>query len=161
MTAEFRTARRLAAILAADVAGYSRLMGSDEEGTLAALKAHRKELIDPLIAQHQGRIVKTTGDGLLIEFASIVDAVRCAVVMQQGMTDRNANLDESQWIRFRVGINVGDVIVEDGDIFGDGVNVAARLEALAKPGEICVSATVREHVGEKLPLGFTTSASTA
>jgi TolB-like protein/class 3 adenylate cyclase len=155
MTAEFRTARRLAAILAADVAGYSRLMGSDEEGTLAALKAHRKELIDPLIAQHQGRIVKTTGDGLLIEFASIVDAVRCAVVMQQGMTDRNANLDESQWIRFRVGINVGDVIVEDGDIFGDGVNVAARLEALAKPGEICVSATVREHVGEKLPLGFT------
>ena len=155
MTAEFRTARRLAAILAADVAGYSRLMGSDEEGTLAALKAHRKELIDPLIAQHQGRIVKTTGDGLLSEFASIVDAVRCAVVMQQGMADRNANLDDSQRILFRVGINVGDVIVEDGDIFGDGVNVAARLEALAKPGEICVSATVREHVGEKLPLGFT------
>jgi adenylate cyclase len=155
MTAEFRTARRLAAILAADVAGYSRLMGSDEEGTLAALKAHRKELIDPLIAQHQGRIVKTTGDGLLSEFASIVDAVRCAVVMQQGMADRNANLDDSQRILFRIGINVGDVIVEDGDIFGDGVNVAARLEALAKPGEICVSATVREHVGEKLPLGFT------
>ena len=155
MTEESRTARRLAAILAADVAGYSRLMGSDEEGTLAALKSHRKELIDPLIAQHQGRIVKTTGDGLLIEFASVVDAVRCAVVMQQGMADRNANLDESQRILFRIGINVGDVIVEDGDIFGDGVNVAARLEALAKPGEICVSATVREHVGEKLPLGFT------
>jgi TolB-like protein/class 3 adenylate cyclase len=155
MTEEFRTARRLAAILAADVAGYSRLMGSDEEGTLAALKAHRKELIEPLIAQHQGRIVKTTGDGLLSEFASIVDAVRCAVVMQQGMADRNANLDDSQRILFRIGINVGDVIVEDGDIFGDGVNVAARLEALAKPGEICVSATVREHVGEKLPLGFT------
>src|SRR4029078_6792820 len=155
MNEESRAARRLAAILAADVVGYSRLMGIDEEGTLAALKAHRKELIDPLIAQHQGRIVKTTGDGLLIEFASIVDAVRCAVVMQQGMTDRTANLDESQWIRFRVGINVGDVIVEDGDIFGDGVNVAARLEALAKPGEICVSATVREHVGEELPLGFT------
>ncbi|SEC84354.1 TolB amino-terminal domain-containing protein [Rhizobiales bacterium GAS188] len=154
MSEESRTARRLAAILAADVAGYSRLMGADEEGTLAALKSHRKELIDPLIAQHQGRIVKTTGDGLLIEFASIVDAVRCAVVVQQGMKDRNANLEESQRIRFRVGINVGDVIVDDGDIFGDGVNVAARLEALAEPGEICVSATVREHVGEKLPLGF-------
>src|SRR5215472_1410504 len=149
-----RTARRLAAIIAADVVGYSRLMGIDEEGTLAALKSHRQELIDPLIAQHQGRIVKTTGDGLLIEFASIVDAVRCAVVMQQGMEDRNANLDESRRIRFRVGINVGDVIVDEGDIFGDGVNVAARLEALAEPGEICVSATVREHVGEKLPIGF-------
>jgi len=149
-----RTARRLAAILAADVAGYSRLMGADEEGTLGALKAHRKELIDPLITQHQGRIVKTTGDGVLIEFASIVDAVRCAVVMQQGMADRNAHVDEGRRIRFRVGINVGDVIVEDDDIFGDGVNVAARLEALAAPGEICVSATVREHVGEKLPIGF-------
>ncbi len=154
MSEESRTARRLAAILAADVVGYSRLMGADEEGTLAALKGHRKELIDPLIAQHQGRIVKTTGDGLLIEFASIVDAVRFAVVMQQGMKDRNANLDDSRRIRLRVGINVGDVIVEEGDIFGDGVNVAARLEALAEPGEICVSATVREHVGEKLPIGF-------
>ena len=154
MSEESRTARRLAAILAADVASYSRLMGADEEGTLAALKGHRRELIDPLIAQHQGRIVKTTGDGVLIEFASIVDAVRCAVVMQQGMEDRNANVNESQRIRFRVGINVGDVIVEDDDIFGDGVNVAARLEALAQPGEICVSATVREHVGEKLPIGF-------
>jgi TolB-like protein/class 3 adenylate cyclase len=154
MSEESRTARRLAAILAADVAGYSRLMGANEEGTLAALKGHRRELIDPLIAQHQGRIVKTTGDGVLIEFASIVDAVRCAVVMQQGMEDRNANVDESERIRFRVGINVGDVIVEDEDIFGDGVNVAARLEALAQPGEICVSATVREHVGEKLPIGF-------
>jgi adenylate cyclase len=154
MSEESRTARRLAAILAADVASYSRLMGADEEGTLAALKGHRRELIDPLVAQHQGRVVKTTGDGLLIEFASIVDAVRCAVVMQQGMEDRNANVNESQRIRFRVGINVGDVIVEDDDIFGDGVNVAARLEALAQPGEICVSATVREHVGEKLPIGF-------
>ena len=154
MSEDSRTARRLAAILAADVAGYSRLMGADEEGTLAALKGHRRELIDPLIAQHQGRIVKTTGDGLLIEFASIVDAVRCAVVLQQGMKDRNANLDESQRIRFRIGINVGDVIVEDGDIFGDGVNVAARLEALAEPDQICVSATVREHVGEKLPISF-------
>ncbi|HVI89443.1 MAG TPA: adenylate/guanylate cyclase domain-containing protein [Dongiaceae bacterium] len=154
MSDQPRATRRLAAIVAADVAGYSRLMGADEEGTLVALKSHRKELIDPLIAQHQGRIVKTTGDGLLIEFASIVDAVRCAVVMQQGMKDRNANLDESQCIRFRIGINVGDVIIDEGDIFGDGVNVAARIEALAKPGEICVSATVREHIGEKLPIGF-------
>jgi TolB-like protein len=154
MTAESRTARRLAAILAADVAGYSRLMGADEEGTLAALKTHRRELIDPLISQHQGRIVKTTGDGLLIEFASIVDAVRCAVVMQQGMEGRNANVDEGRRIRFRVGINVGDVIVEGDDIFGDGVNVAARLQALAEPGQICVSATVREHVAERLPIGF-------
>src|SRR6266436_5936647 len=154
MTEESRTARRLAAIVAVDVAGYSRLMGADEEGTLAAFKSHRKELIDPLIAQHQGRIVKTTGDGLLIEFASIVDAVRCAVVMQQGMADRNANLNESQRIRFRVGINVGDVIVEDGDIFGDGVNVAARLEALAEPGGICVSARVQEDAAGRLDLAF-------
>jgi TolB-like protein/class 3 adenylate cyclase/Flp pilus assembly protein TadD len=154
MSDELRISRRLAAILAADVAGYSRLMGADEEGTLAALKAHRQELIDPLIAQHHGRIVKTTGDGLLIEFASIVDAVRFAVVMQQGVADRSAAVDENRRILFRVGINVGDVIVEDDDIFGDGVNVAARLEALAEPGEICVSATVREHVGEKLPVGY-------
>jgi adenylate cyclase len=154
MNAESRTARRLAAILAADVAGYSRLMGADEEGTLAALKTHRRELIDPLISQHQGRIVKTTGDGLLIEFASIVDAVRCAVVMQQGMEGRNAGVQEGQRIRFRVGINVGDVIVDGDDIFGDGVNVAARLQTLAEPGEICVSATVREHVADRLPIGF-------
>jgi adenylate cyclase len=149
-----RSTRRLAAILAADVAGYSRLMGADEEGTLSALKSHRKELVDPLIAEHHGRIVKTTGDGLLIEFASIVDAVRYAVVMQQGMKERNANVDESLRVRFRVGINLGDVIIDEDDIFGDGVNVAARLEALVEPGEICVSATVREHVGEKLPIGF-------
>src|SRR5215468_1957207 len=111
MSTEARTARRLAAILAADVAGYSRLMGADEEGTLAALKSHRRELIDPLIAQHRGRIFKTTGDGILIEFASVVDAVRYTVVMQQGMEDRNANLPPSEQIRFRVGINLGDVIV--------------------------------------------------
>src|SRR6476661_593029 len=129
-------------------------MGSDEEGTLAALKSHRRELIDPLITQHQGRIVKTTGDGLLIEFASVVDAVRCAVVVQSGMDDRNADVDEARRIRFRVGINVGDIIVEGDDIFGDGVNVAARLEALAQPGHICVSATVREQIGEKLPICF-------
>ena len=127
MNEESRTMRRLAAIIAADVVGYSRLMGIDEEGTLAALKAHRKEVIDPLINQHQGRIFKTTGDGLLIEFASIVDAVRCAIVIQQGIESLNANVDESRRIRFRVGINVGDVIVEGDDIFGDGVNVAARL----------------------------------
>ena len=151
---EVRVERRLAAIFCADVAAYSRLMGTDEEGTLAALKNHRRELIDPLIAQHRGRIFKTTGDGILIEFASVVDAVRCAVVMQQGMEDRNGNVAAGQQIRFRIGINVGDVIVEDGDVFGDGVNVAARLETLAQPGEICVSAAVREQVGEKLPIGF-------
>ncbi|MBV8536126.1 MAG: adenylate/guanylate cyclase domain-containing protein [Alphaproteobacteria bacterium] len=129
-------------------------MGVDEEGTLAALKAHRRELIDPLLGQHKGRIVKTTGDGMLIEFASVIDAVRCAVVIQQGMEERNAGVPEDQRIRFRVGINLGDIIVEDDDIFGDGVNVAARLEALSKPGEIYVSASVRDQVGEKLPLGF-------
>src|SRR5260370_37718847 len=145
---EPRTTRRLAAILAAVVVGYSALMGADEQAMAATLKSHRKELIDPLTAQHQGRIVKTTGDGLLIEFASIVDAVRCAVIVQQGMKDRNANVDEGQRIRFRVGINVGDVIIDEGDIFGDGVNVAARLEALAQTDEICVSATVSDHHGE-------------
>ncbi|HYM32700.1 MAG TPA: adenylate/guanylate cyclase domain-containing protein [Candidatus Cybelea sp.] len=149
-----RVERRLAAIMCADVVGYSRLMGSDEEGTLATLKAHRRELIDPLMAQHQGRIVKTTGDGMLVEFASVVDAVRCAVVVQQGMDDRNANRPVDTQIRFRVGINLGDVIVDEGDIFGDGVNVAARLETLAEPGQICVSASVREQIGEKLPIAF-------
>src|SRR5206468_11247612 len=154
VVAEERVERRLAAIFCADVAAYSLLMGLDEEGTLAALKSHRRELIDPLIAQHQGRIVKTTGDGMLIEFASVVDAVRCAVVVQQGMEDRNANIPEGQRIRLRIGINLGDIIIDEGDIFGDGVNVAARLEALAEPGEIYVSASVREQVGEKLPIGF-------
>jgi adenylate cyclase len=152
--AEERVQRRLAAILCADVVGYSRLMGADEEKTLAVLKGHRRELIDPLIDQHRGRIFKTTGDGMLIEFASVVDAVRCAVVVQQGMEDRNANLPESARIRLRIGINVGDVMVDEGDMFGDGVNVAARIEALAAPGEICVSASVREQVGEKLPIRF-------
>ena len=152
--AEERVERRLAAILCADVAGYSRLMGADEEKTLAVLKGHRRELIDPLIDQHRGRIFKTTGDGMLIEFAAVVDAVRCAVVVQQGMEDRNANLPDSERICFRVGINLGDVMVDEGDMFGDGVNVAARIEALAAPGEICVSASVREQVGEKLPIRF-------
>src|SRR5215469_14731345 len=129
-------------------------MGADEEKTLAVLKSHRRELIDPLIDQHRGRIFKTTGDGMLIEFASVVDAVRCAVVVQRGMDDRNTNLPERERIRFRIGINVGDVMVDEGDVFGDGVNVAARIEALAAPGEICVSASVREQIGEKLPIGF-------
>ena len=151
---EERVERRLAAILCADVVEYSRLMGADEEKTLAVLKSHRRELIDPLIDQHRGRIFKTTGDGMLIEFASVVDAVRYAVVMQRGMEDRNANLPESERIRFRIGINVGDVMVDEGDMFGDGVNVAARIEALAAPGEISVSYSVREQVGEKLPIRF-------
>ena len=122
---EERVERRLAAILCADVVEYSRLMGVDEEKTLVVLKSHRRELIDPLIDQHRGRIFKTTGDGILIEFVSVVDAVRCAVVVQQGMTDRNANRPEAERIRFRIGINLGDVIHDEGDIFGDGVNVAA------------------------------------
>jgi adenylate cyclase len=146
--------RRLAAILAADVAGYSRLMGADEEGTLAGLKAHRRELIDPKIREHRGRIVKTTGDGMLVEFSSVVDAVRCAVEIQRGMLDREAGVVEARRIRFRMGINLGDIIADEGDIFGDGVNVAARLEALSDPGGICVSRTVRNHVRDKLPYAF-------
>jgi adenylate cyclase len=149
-----RVERRLAAILAADVAGYSRLMGKDEAGTLARLRAHRRELIDPKIAEHKGRIVKTTGDGMLIEFPSVVEAVACAVAVQRGMAERNAETPEDQRIVFRVGINLGDIIVEDGDIHGDGVNVAARLETLAEPGGICVSGTVRDHVGDRLDCSF-------
>src|ERR1700736_5034664 len=121
--------RRLAAILAADVAGYSRLMGADEEGTHERLKAHRRQLVDPKISEHRGRIVKTTGDGLLVEFASVVDAVRCAAEVQRGMLDREPDLPDERQIRFRIGIKLGDVIAEDEDIFGDGVNVAARLES--------------------------------
>src|SRR5579863_10402884 len=133
-TAEERVERRLTAILAADVAGYSRLMGVDEEGTLAALKSHRRELFDPKIAEHRGRIVKTTGDGLLVEFASVVDAVRCAVEVQRAMAERNAGVSPAMRIEFRIGINLGDIIIDEGDIYGDGVNIAARLEALADPG---------------------------
>ena len=129
-----RVERRLAAILAVDVAGYSRPMGEDEEGTLAALRAVRRELGDPKITEHRGRIVKTTGDGLLVEFASVVDAVRCAVEVQREMVARNAALPAGRRIEFRMGVNVGDIIIEDGDIFGDGVNIAARLEALARAG---------------------------
>jgi adenylate cyclase len=146
--------RRLAAILAADVAGYSRLMGADEEGTLERLKALRRELLDPKIAEHRGRIVKTTGDGFLVEFASVVDAVRCAVEAQRAMADRNASTPAEKRIEFRIGINVGDIVVEDGDIFGDGVNVAARLEALAEPGGICVAARVQEDAAGRLDLVF-------
>jgi adenylate cyclase len=146
--------RRLTAILAADVAGYSRLMGADEEGTHERLRGHLRDLIEPKIAEHRGRIVKNTGDGFLAEFASVVDAVRCAVEMQRGMTERNAGTPPEKRIEFRVGINLGDVIAEAEDIFGDGVNVAARLEGLAEPGGICISGTVRDHIGERLPLAF-------
>jgi len=146
--------RRLAAILAADVAGYSRLVGADEEGTLTRLKAYRRELIDPKIAEHRGRIVKTTGDGLLVEFSSVVDALRCATEMQTAMAERNVAVPPDSRIEFRVGIHQGDIIVEDGDIFGDGVNIAARLESLAEPGGICVSARVQEDASGKLDLAF-------
>jgi adenylate cyclase len=149
-----RVERRLAAILAADVAGYSRLMGADEEGTLVRLKAHRRETIDPKIAEHRGRIVKTTGDGLLVEFGSVVDALRCAAELQANMAERNAVTPAVDRIDFRIGIHQGDVVVEDGDIFGDGVNVAARLEALAEPGGICVSARVQEDSAGRLDLTF-------
>jgi len=146
--------RRLAAIRAADVAGYSRLMGADEEGTLAALKAIRRELGDPKVKEHRGRIVKTTGDGLLIEFASVVDAVRCAVEVQRGMAERNAEVPEARRIEFRIGINLGDIIRDGRDIFGDGVNIAARLEALSEPGGICVSGIVHDQVRDKLDVAF-------
>jgi len=149
-----RVERRLAAILAVDVAGYSRLMGEDEEGTLAALRAVRRDLADPKIAEHRGRIVKTTGDGLLAEFASVVDAARCAVEVQREMIARNAAVPAERRIEFRMGINVGDIIIEDGDIFGDGVNIAARLEALAEPGGICLSAAAHEQVRDRLDLTF-------
>ena len=146
--------RRLAAILAADVAGYSRLMGADEEGTHERLKAHLRELVDPKIEEHHGRIVKNTGDGLLAEFASVVDAVRCAAEVQRAMADRNAETVEDKRITFRMGINLGDVIAEEDDIYGDGVNVAARLEALAEPGGICISRVVRDQIRDKLPYPF-------
>jgi class 3 adenylate cyclase len=148
------SSRRLAAILAADVAGYSRLMGMDEEGTLERLKALRRQLVDPKIGEHKGRIVKTTGDGMLVEFASVVDAVRCAAEVQRGMIDREPEATDERRIRLRIGVNLGDIIAEDGDIFGDGVNVAARLEALAEPGGICVSSTVRDQIRDKLPYPF-------
>jgi len=152
--AEDRVERRLAAILAADVAGYSRLMGIDEEGTLADLKGHTRAVLDPKITEHRGRIVKTTGDGLLVEFASVVDAVRCAVDIQRQMAERNVEVPAERRIEFRIGLNVGDIIIDDKDIYGDGVNIAARLEALAAPGGICVSRVVRDQVRDKLDFSF-------
>src|SRR6516162_3095092 len=146
--------RRLAAILAADVAGYSRLMGADEEGTHERLRAHLRELVDPKIKEHHGRIVKHTGDGMLAEFASVVDAVRCATEVQRAMADRNAKTAEDRRITFRIGVNLGDVIAEEDDIYGDGVSIAARLEALAEPGGICVSRVVRDQIRDKLPYPF-------
>jgi adenylate cyclase len=148
--AEARVERRLAAILAADVAGYSRLMGIGEEATLAALKACRRELIDPKIAEYRGRIVKTTGDGALVEFPSAVDAVRCAIEIQRAMAARNATIPEDRRIEFRIGINVGDIIIDEGDIYGDGVNIAARVESLASPGEICLSDNAYQQIKGKL-----------
>jgi adenylate cyclase len=152
--AEARVERRLAAVLAADVAGYSRLMGADEEGTLAALRAHQRELLDPKIAEFRGRIVKTTGDGLLIEFGSVVDATHCAMDVQRGMTERNVSVPPDKRLEFRIGINVGDVIVEDNDIFGDGVNVAARLEGIAEPGGIVISAGAHDAVINRIKAEF-------
>ncbi len=149
-----RVERRLVAILAADVAGYSRLMGIDEEGTLARLKDHRRAFVDPKVAEHRGRIVKTTGDGILIEFPSVVQAVECAVAIQRGMGERNKDVPVERRIEFRVGVNLGDIILDDGDIFGDGVNIAARLENLAEPGGVLVSRTVRNQVRDKLPFHF-------
>ncbi len=150
--AETRVERRLAAILAADVAGYSRLMGRDEEGTLAALKACRRELLDPKIAEHRGRVVKTTGDGALAEFGSAVDATRCALEIQRSMSERNVAVPEDRRIEFRIGINVGDVIIDDGDIYGDGVNIAARIETLATPGATCLSDAAYQQIKGKLPV---------
>jgi class 3 adenylate cyclase len=152
--AEARTERRLAAILATDVVGYSRLMGGDEEGTLAALKSLRESLIDPKIAEHRGRIVKTTGDGALVEFASAVDAVRCAIDIQRAMMERNAEIPEDRCIDLRIGINVGDIIIEGEDIYGDGVNIAARLEGIAEAGGICISRQVFDQIEGKLQLAF-------
>jgi len=146
--------RRLAAILAADVAGYSRLMGANEEGTHERLKAHFGQLVEPKIKEHRGRTVKNTGDGLPAEFSSVVDAVRCAVEVQREMIDREPDVPEERRIRFRIGVNLGDVIVEEHDIFGDGVNVAARLEGLAEPGGICISRVVRDQIRDRLPYPF-------
>jgi adenylate cyclase len=149
-----RVERRLAAILAADVAGYSRMMGQDEAGTLRRLKAVRRELVDPEIAGHRGRIVKTTGDGLLVEFPSVVEAVSCALAVQRAMAERDVATHEEQRIAFRIGVNLGDIIVEDGDIHGDGVNIAARLEGVAEPGGICISEDAFRQVRGKVEAEF-------
>ncbi len=152
--AEERVERKLAAILAADVVGYSRLMGEDEAGTRTRFNSHLHELIEPAIANCRGRIVKTMGDGLLVEFSSVVDAVQCAVDVQKGLAERNADEPDDRRIEFRIGVNSGDVIIEGDDIHGDGVNVAARLEALADPGGICISGSVFDSVRNKLPVDF-------
>ena len=149
-----RVERRLAAVLAADVAGYSRLMGADEEGTLARLKAVRKSVVDPAIAEHRGRIVKTTGDGLLVEFASAVDAVRCAVEIQASVARQNSEVSRQRRIEFRIGIHVGDIIIDDNDIFGDGVNIAARLEGIAESGGVCISDDAHRQIRGKVDIAF-------
>ena len=154
--AEERLQRRLAAILSADVVGYSRLMGMDEAGTLSRLKELRRDLVDPLIAAHSGRIVKLMGDGALVEFASAVDAVTCAIEIQKQVRERNAGSPEDSWIQFRIGINVGDIIVDGDDIYGDGVNVAARIQALADPGGIYISRGAAEQVRDKVPIKIET-----
>ena len=146
--------RRLAAVLAADVAGYSRLIGQDEQGTLDRLKAIRAEIVDPNVAAHNGRIVKTTGDGLLVEFGSTVDALRCANEVQAHLGSVNSAVDPDNRVEYRIGIHQGDIVFEDGDIFGEGVNIAVRLEALAESGGVCVSERVREDAAGKLDLGF-------
>ena len=151
---EHRVERRLAAILAADVAGYSRLMGADEEGTLARLNAHRREFLEPTVAEHRGRVVKRTGDGILVEFVSAVDATRCAIEVQHGMAQRNIGVADEQRIEIRIGVHVGDIIIEEGDIFGDGVNIAARLESVAQPGGICISEDAYRQVRDKLDANF-------
>src|SRR5258708_2142013 len=148
------TGRHLAAILAADVAGYSRLMSEDEEGTIAAMRLWRRGLAEPPIRDHRRRILKSAGDGFLVEFASVVDAVRCAVEMQRVMAERNAEIPAERRVEFRIGINLGDIVAEDHDIYGDGVNVAARLEALAEPAGICISQVVRDQIRDKLPYVF-------
>ena len=151
---EHRVERRLAAILAADVAGYSRLMGADEEGTLARLNAHRREFLEPTVAEHRGRVVKRTGDGILVEFVSAVDATRCAIEVQHGMAQRNIGVTDEQRIEIRIGVHVGDIIIEEGDIFGDGVNIAARLESVAQPGGLCISEDAYRQVRDKLDANF-------
>src|ERR1700678_2742960 len=149
-----RVKRRLAAVLAADVAGYSRLMGRDEERTLANLKSLRNTLFDPAIAAHRGRIVKTTGDGMLVEFASAVDAARCAVEVQRGVAAQNGGIPQDTRIEFRIGIHVGDIIIDDNDIFGDGVNIAARLEGIAEPGGVCISDDAQRQIRGKVDIDF-------
>src|SRR4029077_21052677 len=146
--------RRLAAVLAADVAGYSRLMGADEEGTLARLKAIRKSLVDPAIAAHRGRVVKTTGDGMLVVFASAVDAARSAIEVQRSMSSENAGVQQDSRIEFRIGIHIGDIMIDDSDIFGDGVNIAARLEGIAKPGGVCISDDAHRQIRGKIDIAF-------